>query len=60
MHATRLQMIALTAGAVLVGLSRIGGLPADISIIAFDPVALMQPVIGPGTTKFQGAPARPM
>lgn len=60
MRAIRLQMIALTAGAVLVGLSRIGGLPADISTIAFDPVALMQPVVGAGTTKFQGGPTRPM
>ncbi len=62
MRAIRLQMIVVTAGAMLLGLSRIGGLPADISTIAFDPIALMQPVAGPaaGTAKFHSGPARPM
>lgn len=62
MRAIRLQMIILTAGALLLGLSRVGGLPADISTIAIDPIALMQPMTGPGegTAKFHGGPTRPM
>lgn len=64
MRATRTRMIILTTGAVLFGLSRLGGLSADISVIALDPALLAPNVaeqaLGEGTQKFHGAPSRPL
>ncbi len=62
MRATRLQLIALTAGAMILGLSRVGGLPADISAIALNPSALMQSEsrFGEGSAKFHGGEVRPI
>jgi len=51
------RFMLLTAGALLVGLSRLGGLPADISVIALDPMALAQSSsVDRGSDKFHGGP----
>jgi hypothetical protein len=64
MRGNRMGMVVLTAGALILGLSRVGGLPADISAIALDPRALLPHDAGigmsEGTTRFHGDIARPI
>jgi hypothetical protein len=55
------RFVLLTAGGLLLALSRLGGLPADISVIALDPMALAQsPVERIGSDQFHGGPVMPV